>query len=273
MLDVVALNVSIPRRGAPARRIVEDVYLSLERATCLGLVGESGCGKTSLALAILGLLPPEFEASGEVRVDGENILGIPERQIREYRWTQIAMVPQAAMSSLNPVRTVGSQLEEVMRVRRALSAKRARSRTGELLERVGLATRTARMYPHELSGGMKQRAVIALALSCSPKVLIADEATTALDVVVQRQVLQLLRDIATHEQTAILMISHDLAALATVCDQLAVMYQGRIVDRGPSLELIRKPRHPHSVALVRSAPILDVPAPAAPESPRARSVS
>jgi ABC-type glutathione transport system ATPase component len=160
------------------------------------------------------------------------------------------------MSALNPVRSIGTQLEEVMRLRGGLSGRSARLRAVELLERVELARETTRMYPHELSGGMRQRAVIALALSCSPKVLLADEPTTALDVVLQSQVLQLLRTIATEERTAIVMISHDLAALSTVCDELAVMYRGEIVDVGPTLRVVSEPQHPHTQALLASVPAL-----------------
>lgn len=258
VLEVIDLNVWFSGRDQLVHA-VQGVNFQLQAGTSVGLIGESGCGKTTLALAILGLLPANATVSGQVLFSGENILETGEASCRPHRWIDIAMVFQGAMNALNPVRTVGRQLIEVMEFHEIAEGSAARSRMAELLRRVGLRSAVASSYPHELSGGMRQRAAIALALSCRPKVLLADEPTTAIDVIAQAQVLRLLRQVSIEERLALLFISHDLAVVAQMCEAAVVMYAGKIVESAPIQLLCEEPRHPYTSALLSATPDLETP--------------
>lgn len=256
VVQVVDLNIWFVAAGQPVHA-VRGVNLDLHPGRSMGLVGESGCGKTSLALAILGLLPSNAIVGGRVLFMGKDILEDGELSCRPHRWVDIAMVFQGAMNALNPVRTIGRQIVEVMEFHKIASGKAAANRVADLLRRVGLTSTVASSFPHELSGGMRQRAVIALALSCRPKVLVADEPTTALDVIAQAQVLRLLNQISNEEDLALLFISHDLAVVAQTCDSASVMYAGKVVESAPLAALSRDPRHPYTRALLSATPDLD----------------
>jgi len=242
-------------------RAVEDVSFELDRGHILGVVGESGCGKSTLGLALLGLLPrPNGRVrSGSIQLDGRELVGLPERELVRLRGARIAMIFQNPMSSLNPYLTVGDQIAEVAELHLGLRREQAQRRAVELLGRVRIpdAQRRAAQYPHELSGGMRQRAMIAMALSCEPALLIADEPTTALDVTVQAQILELLLELRREQQLSILLISHDLGVIASSCDQVLVMYAGRVVEQAPTRALLREPHHPYTRALLRSIPRAD----------------
>ena len=244
-------------------RAVDDVSFELERGRILGVVGESGCGKSATALAILGLLPrPAGRVSaGSIRLDGRELVGLSERELVRLRGARVAMVFQDPMSSLNPYLTVGEQIAEVAMLHLDLPGAQARRRAIELLERVRIpdAERRAAEYPHELSGGMRQRAMIAMALSCEPELVIADEPTTALDVTVQAQILELLLELRSERGLSLLLISHDLGVIASSADEVLVMYAGRVVEQAPTSELLREPHHPYTRALLRSIPRADRP--------------
>jgi peptide/nickel transport system ATP-binding protein len=236
---------------------VQDVTFSLARGDSLGLVGESGCGKTSVALSLMRLLPDNADVqSGKIILDGENILDLSNEEMRQRRWSQIAMVFQGAMNSWNPVYRVGDQIREAIDLHwnPKPTVAQANERIAELFELVGLDPSMMERYPHEFSGGMKQRAVIAMALSCDPKVIIADEPTTALDVIVQEQVLQELKSIQDDLGMSIIYISHDIAVIAEITDHLGVMYAGKLVEYGPTEEIFARPRHPYAWLLLSSTP-------------------
>ncbi|MDE0267517.1 MAG: ABC transporter ATP-binding protein [Acidimicrobiaceae bacterium] len=236
---------------------VEDVSFSLSGGEAMGLVGESGCGKTSVALSLLRLAPENASyPSGSIRWEGVDILGMSSEEVRRLRWSEMSMVFQGAMNAWNPVYRVGHQIREAMdqHFEPRLTAVEADRRLAWLFELVGLDKVTADRYPHELSGGMRQRALIAMALSCEPKLVVADEPTTALDVIVQAQILRELKDIQTDLGLAILYISHDMAVIAQVTDILAVMYAGKLVESGPTREVFRHPRHPYTHLLLSSVP-------------------
>jgi peptide/nickel transport system ATP-binding protein len=241
--------------GVPA---VRGVSLELATGETLGLAGESGCGKTTLGSALLRLLPRGTRVTGEVLLDGEDVLTMKPGRLRAVRWTDMAVVFQGALHTLNPVRKVGWQIEEAITTHEPRAA-RVRPRVGELLETVGLPARRADDYPHQLSGGQRQRVLIALALACNPRILIADEPTTALDVMVQAQVLALLEKLQEELGLAMIFITHDLSTLASVCRRLAVMYAGRIVEEGPSHDVFRTPRHPYTSALAAAFPVIGDP--------------
>ena len=229
------------------------------RASCLGLVGESGCGKSITALSIMRLIaPPGKIVGGEITFDGKNLLKLSDGEMREIRGDDIAMIFQDPMTSLNPVYTVGEQIAEALRLHRKLSRKDARAAAIEAMREVSIPDPARRIddYPHQLSGGMRQRVMIAMALACDPKLLIADEPTTALDVTIQAQILELLNDLRKNRELAVLLITHDLGVVAEVADRVAVMYTGRIVEESPVDELFARPRHPYTEGLLRSVPKL-----------------
>jgi peptide/nickel transport system ATP-binding protein len=239
---------------------VRGVDLVIEPGDTVGLAGESGCGKSTIAGAVLRLLPASTEVTGQVLLDGEDVYAMKPGRLRAVRWTGAAIVFQGALHSLNPVHRIGPQIEEAVLQHAAKpSAAAARTRAAELLERVGIPAARADAYPHQLSGGQRQRVLIAIALACEPKLLIADEPTTALDVMVQAQVLELLAELQRDQGLAMLFITHDLSVLAQVCSRLAVMYAGRIVEEGPSAEVLASPQHPYSRALAGAFPTIGDP--------------
>jgi oligopeptide/dipeptide ABC transporter ATP-binding protein len=257
LLQVEDLHVWFDLQDGGELHAVQGVGFTLERGERLGLVGESGCGKTTTALAIMGLLPPSASAAGRVLLDGVDVLAGGEATIRPHRWVDVAIVFQGAMNALNPVRTVGSQIVEALELHDVARGGAARRRTGELLEAVGIPAARAGRFPHELSGGMRQRAAIAMALACNPKVLIADEPTTALDVMVQAQILELLDALCRELGLALVLVTHDLPVVAQLCDRSIVMYAGRVAERGPVDALYHDPRHPYTRLLFAATPDLD----------------
>ena len=239
-------------------RAVDGVSFTLQRGEVLGIVGESGCGKSVTNLAVLGLLPKPAGriARGSVRFDGRELVGLPERELRAMRGNRIAMIFQDPMTSLNPYLTVEEQLAEVGVLHLGLTRPQAVERAVDLLTRVGIsdAGRRIRSYPHEFSGGMRQRVMIAMALLCDPAVLIADEPTTALDVTIQAQILDLLADLRRERGMAVVLVTHDLGVVAGVADRILVMYAGRVVEEAPTRELFARPTHPYTLGLLRSVP-------------------
>ena len=262
LLRVRGLDVGFGA-AAGALRAVDALDLDLEAHECLGVVGESGSGKTALLLALLGLSSTAARVAGSVRYRGEELLGAPRARLEALRGRRIAMVFQEALSALNPYLSVATQLTEGPRRHLGLTRRAARARAAELLALVQVDEPLERMrqYPHELSGGLRQRVLIAMALSCDPELLLLDEPTTALDVTVQAQVLQLLREVRARSGVAILFVSHDLGALASLADRVAVMYAGRLVEQASARELYGAPLHPYTAGLLRSLPLLDRPLP------------
>ncbi|HET6304099.1 MAG TPA: ABC transporter ATP-binding protein [Myxococcota bacterium] len=258
VLEVEGLATSFPmERGRVA--VVDGVDLCLARGETLALVGESGCGKSVTALSILRLVPkPGRIEAGRVRLGGREIQGLPVTEMRRVRGREISMIFQEPQTSLNPVVRVGAQVVEAIRLHERGSREAARARALELFERVRIPDAAERLdaYPHELSGGLKQRVVIAMALAAHPKVLVADEPTTALDVTIQAQILELLRELQRELGMAILLITHDLGVVNELADRVAVMYAGRIVEAGTRAEVLGQPRHPYTQALLRSMPAL-----------------
>ena len=258
-LDVRDLSAAFfTRRGVV--RAVDEVSFSLQTGETLGIVGESGSGKSATAMAILRDLPfPGRVTGGEVYFQGESLFARPEAAMRRIRGRQIAMVPQDSTASLNPLMTVGEHLDEVLQVHLGLDGQAARQRSVELLSVVGLPEpkRRLRAYPHQLSGGMRQRVMIAMAISCRPALLIADEPTTALDATVQAQILELIRSLSQELRTATILITHNLGIVAGLCDRVAVMYAGRVIEVATRDELFANPRHPYTVSLLRCVPRLD----------------
>ena len=235
---------------------VDGVSLDLAPGRVLGVVGESGCGKSALALSVMGLLPVGATMTGSIRLGGHELVGMPPNVLRALRGAEMAMVFQDPMSSLNPLMTVGRQLEEAVRVHRAVSRREARRLASDALARVGLAQPGERLraYPFEMSGGMRQRVMIAMALINRPRLLIADEPTTALDVTTQAQVLQVIRDLCAEVGAAVLLVTHDLGVAAATCDEVAVMYAGRIVEQAPVDLIFVRPQHPYTWGLLQSIP-------------------
>ncbi|RTG63862.1 ABC transporter ATP-binding protein [Serratia marcescens] len=251
------LSVSFQGEQGPVRA-VQQVSLELQAGQTLGIVGESGCGKSVTAMALMGLLPQPLAQvdGGEIRFEGQNLLSLRAAQMADLRGNRLAMIFQEPMSALNPVLTLGEQLLEPLIRHLALSPKAAWRQAVQLLEEVGLARAEAlmRCYPHQLSGGMSQRVMIAMAIACRPKLLIADEPTTALDVTIQAQIIELLLDLQQRENMALLLITHDLALVAEAAHHIIVMYAGQVVESGKAAEIFRAPRHPYTQALLRALP-------------------
>jgi oligopeptide/dipeptide ABC transporter ATP-binding protein len=256
LLDVRDLHVWFDLPHGAELHAVQGVSFSLEPGDRLGLVGESGCGKTTTILAVMGLLPPSASVAGQVILNGQDIMLGAEQTVRPHRWKDIAMVFQGAMNALNPVKTVGSQIVEPMVLHEVAEGAAAKTRAGELLELVGIPAASAARFPHEFSGGMRQRAAIAMALACEPKLLLADEPTTALDVMVQAQILDLLIRLTDDLGLTMLLVTHDLPVVAQVCERAAVMYAGRIAETGPMDTLFHDPRHPYTRLLFAATPDL-----------------
>ena len=238
---------------------VNGVDFTIPSGKTLGLVGETGAGKTTTALSILNLVPePQGRiVSGEILLDGENVLTMSEKQLQAMRGDLVAMIFQDPMTSLNPIQTVGEQIAEGIRLHRKIDAKEALKQAVEMLEMVGIPSDRALEYPHQFSGGMKQRVVIAIALACRPNLLIADEPTTALDVTIQAQVLKLINELRVKEKMSMLMITHDLGIVAEVCDTVAIMYAGRIVEYGTLEDIFDNLRHPYTRGLFNSLPDIE----------------
>ena len=260
LLVIEDLHVTFHGERGRVTHAVDGVSLSVPRGATLGIVGESGCGKSVTSLAVMGLLPQATaEVSGRVRFDGLDLTTLPDGELRDLRGNRLAMIFQEPMTSLNPSYTVGEQIIEVLVRHRGLSPRAARDRAIEMLRRVHIPSPERRLddYPHKLSGGMRQRAMIAMALACDPELLIADEPTTALDVTIQAQILDLLRELKGESRAAIVLITHDLGVVAEICDEVAVMYAGQIVERASVDTLFAQPEHPYTVGLLGSIPRLD----------------
>ncbi len=256
LLEVKDLHIWFDLERGGELHAVQGVTFELAAGERFGLVGESGCGKTTTILALMGLLPPSASVSGQVLLDGVNVLARGERSVAPHRWRDVAMVFQGAMNAFNPVKRIGEQIAEPMELHGIAAGREARRQVGELLERVGIPAERAQRFPHEFSGGMRQRAAIAMALACKPKILLADEPTTALDVMVQAQILQLLVALADDFGLALVLVTHDLPIVAQVCDRAAVMYAGEIVESGPTDALFHAPRHPYTRLLFAATPDL-----------------
>ncbi len=260
LLEVVDLSIDLSTpRGA--QRFVREASFALDRGQTLGIVGESGSGKTLTALAMMGLLPDGATTSGAILFEGRDLTKLSEAQMQELRGDRIAMVFQEPMTALNPLHSIGSQIAEPLILHRGLTKTRARREAVNLMERVGLPDpeRRARAYPHELSGGQRQRAMIAMALSCAPRLIIADEPTTALDVTVQAQILDLLADLGAQSDMALILVSHDLAVIAQNCQRVLVMYGGAAMESGRTRDVLARPAHPYTKALLQARPRIDAP--------------
>ncbi len=260
LLEVNNLRTHFPTRGGLVRA-VDGISFHVDAGELLGLVGESGCGKSITALSVMRLVaPPGKIVGGEITFDGKDLLRLSDEAMREIRGDDIAMIFQDPMTSLNPVFTVGEQIAEALRLHRKLNRKLAWEAAIESMREVAIPDpgRRANDYPHQLSGGMRQRVMIAMALACDPKLLIADEPTTALDVTIQAQILELMNDLRKNRELAVLLITHDLGVVAEVADRVAVMYTGKIVEEAPVHELFARPRHPYTEGLLRSVPKLSV---------------
>jgi len=255
MLEVADLAVHVGTPAGPLP-LVERVDFRLEAGRTLGVVGESGSGKSMLALALIGLLPPAVRASGSVTLEGRELLGLPEAELCRLRGNRIGMIFQEPMTALNPAMSVGEQIAEGLRWHEGLGRRAARARALALLQRVGIpdAARRLDAYPHQLSGGQRQRIGIAIALACNPKLLIADEPTTALDVTVQAQILDLLRELVAELGMGLILISHDLGVIAEMADETLVVYAGTPVEAAPSTTLFARPGHPYTRGLFQAMP-------------------
>ncbi|MDR0213669.1 MAG: ABC transporter ATP-binding protein [Comamonas sp.] len=259
LLEVSKLSIQLqtPRGRAQA---VRDVSFTLERGATLGLIGESGCGKSLTALALMGLLPEHAQVGGSIRLDGQELQGLNERQLCALRGNRMAMVFQEPMSALNPVHSIGRQVAEPLRLHLGMSRAQARARATELLERVGIAQAAQRLhdYPHQFSGGQRQRIMIAMALACGPDLLVADEPTTALDVTVQQRILDLLQELVAEHSMALVLISHDLGVIAQNAEQLLVMYGGTVVESGRTEAVFARRAHPYTRGLFAARPQLNI---------------
>jgi peptide/nickel transport system ATP-binding protein len=257
LLEVRGLKTRFSLEEGPVLA-VDDVSFSIPPGGTLGVVGESGCGKSVTALSIMRLVPdpPGKVVGGEIRFKGKDLLALPEAEMRRIRGHHLSMIFQEPMTSLNPVYTVGEQISEVVRLHQGLDRKGAKERAVEMLRQVGIPAPEQRVdaYPHQLSGGMRQRVMIAMALACNPELVIADEPTTALDVTIQAQILDLLKRLQAERGMAVMLITHDLGVVAESCDAVVVMYAGRVVEKAPVRTLFRQPAHPYTAGLLRSIP-------------------
>ncbi len=260
LLSVSDLSVEFDLRGGQVSRVIDGLSFDLRAGETLGIVGESGCGKSMTALAVMRLIPvpPGRIAGGTIRLGDENLLAAPEARMRQIRGNDISMIFQEPMTSLNPVYTVGDQIAETVRLHQGLSRRDAHAKAVEMLRAVAIPAPEKRVdeYPHQLSGGMRQRVMIAMALACEPKVLIADEPTTALDVTVQAQIFDLLKELQQKTGTAIILITHDMGAIAEMADRVVVMYAGRKVEMADVDDMLARPSHPYSQGLITCVPHL-----------------
>ena len=262
LLSVDELSITFTGRGRRDVRAVDGVSFDVDQGQVVGLVGESGCGKSVTSLALMGLLPKKgVKLGGRAEYDGKDLLTLSPNAMRDMRGKHLAMIFQDPLSSLNPVIPVGLQVTEILERHRGMKGAAARKEAADLLDRVGIPDPTRRLkeYPHQLSGGMRQRALIAMAVACAPRMLIADEPTTALDVTIQAQILELLKELVDQQGTALLMITHDLGVVAGLCDQVNVLYAGKAVESAGRRELFAQPTHPYAHGLLGSIPRLDAP--------------
>ena len=273
-LDVRSLSINYMTDDGVALNAVEGLTFSLEQGRSLGLVGESGCGKTTVMLSLMRLLPEAGRiVNGQVLFDGRDLLQISEGEMQAVRWKDISMVFQGAMNALNPVRTVESQIVEVLQLHNIVnSTKDARKRAGELLELVGITAKRGKQYPHQFSGGMRQRAVIAMALACNPRILIADEPTTALDVMIQAQIIELLEELQRELNLSLVLVTHDLGVVAEMCDDVLVMYGGTVAEYANSDTIFNDPGHPYTQRLLKAFPDIAEPGSSWLPSPATRRV-
>ncbi|GIG63967.1 ABC transporter ATP-binding protein [Phytomonospora endophytica] len=262
LLEVEDLAVTFQRKGTAPVHAVDGVSFTVAEGQVVGLVGESGCGKSVTSLALMGLLAKRgVKVGGKALFDGNDLLTMPGSTLRDMRGSEMAMIFQDPLSSLNPVIPIGLQVTEVLKRHRGMKGEPAEKEAADLLDRVGIPDPRRRLkeYPHQLSGGMRQRALIAMAVACRPRLLIADEPTTALDVTIQAQILELLKELVAQQGTALIMITHDLGVVAGLCDEINVMYAGRVVEGAARRPLFASPTHPYSVGLLGSIPRLDAP--------------
>lgn len=259
-LDVQNLSINYLTDEGHALNAVEDVSFQVHRGRSLALVGESGCGKTTIMLGLLRLLPAEGRiVSGKILYNDVDLLHLSENQMRAYRWKRMAIVFQGAMNALNPVRKIGDQIAEAIMSHEKSGKREAQSRVGELMEMVGIPPERARLYPHQFSGGMRQRAMIAMALACKPEILIADEPTTALDVMIQAQILDLLQQLQHQLGLSVIMVTHDLGVVAEICDDVLVVYGGKTAEYGTVDTVFNQPKHPYTKRLLEAFPDVDDP--------------
>jgi peptide/nickel transport system ATP-binding protein len=257
LLSIRGLTVRYNTKQGPVHA-VDGARFEVPRGEVVGLVGESGCGKTTVARAVMGVMPRTADIlGGPLLFEGRDLIRLPERERRNLRWREMAFIPQTAMSALDPVYRVGRQIEEVLVERGGRSRAQARARAEELFGLVGIEARRLDDYPHQFSGGMKQRASIAIALALEPKLVLADEPVTALDVIVQRQVLDLLKDLQTRLRLSVVLVTHDISVVAYACDRVVVMYAGRVVESGAVRDVLERPRHPYTMGLTNAFPDLE----------------
>jgi len=257
LLNVDNLSLSLKKDGSYLK-ILENVSFQVEKGETLGIVGESGCGKSMTALSIMRLLPDKAKLEGKVNLEKEEITALSKKQLEKIRGNQISMIFQDPLTSLNPLHSVGKQISEALYLHTDLTKMERKQRTVDLLKEVGLprADEIVNEYPHQLSGGMRQRVMIAIAMACNPRLLICDEPTTALDVTVQAQILDLMNKLKQMNDMGIIMITHDLGVVAEVCDRVIVMYAGKVVEQGMAEELFANPKHPYTIGLMQSIPKL-----------------
>jgi peptide/nickel transport system ATP-binding protein len=256
LLSVRDLTVEYKTERGPLRA-VDNVSFDLDKSETLGLAGESGCGKSTLAFSILRLLPQSSRVSGRIELDGKDVVSMDDRSLRGFRWKKVSLVPQGSMNAFDPVKTIGSQIVESIRAHESVDKAVAWERARGLISSVGIPEDRVKSFPFQFSGGMRQRAAIAMALSLNPALVILDEPTTALDVVVQKQILQLLKKLQREYQTSFIFITHDLSVLSEIASRIAVMYAGKVVEIGSETRVLESPQHPYSRALIGAIPTID----------------